>query len=308
MASQEERDRIMAEYLSSVQNNDDEDDDEEADFDPEDDDDDDDDDDEAPEEPLTLEGVMTKDGTHVRYKGRTSEGDPFTFSSTKPLHWNPALPLESVPSGDAINNATTTTTTSSTTSSRSILMEGGIGTAKKATVTFLLSHEDRPPVKKPIGKSTGESDEDDGDGELEQPSSGGQQPCKVVATASTFRLTGMLRPTTGNLLCTLVPVERASTTTTATASTTSAAAASAKKNRNDDDDDDDDDDAAADEGIGYDELIALHEDAAMPVEQLRKRTAYRGTDDGDGLKKLKSAPTDEGDDDDDDDDDEFEGF
>jgi hypothetical protein len=302
MASQEERDRIMAEYLSSVQNNDDDDDEEEADFEPDDDDDDDDDDfdEESPEEPLTLEGVMSKDGTHIRYKGSTSEGDPFTFSSSKPLHWNPALPLESVPSGN------TTATAATATSSRSILMEGGIGTAKKATVTFLLSNDDRNPVNKPIGKSTGESDDENDDGKPKQhPSSGGEQLCSVVATASSFRLMGMLHPKTGNLLCTYVPIERASTTTTSAP----AAAASTKKNRNYDDDDDDDDDADADEGIGYDELIALHEDASMPVEQLRKRTASRGTDDDDGVKKqLKATPTDKKDDDNDDDDDEFEGF
>jgi hypothetical protein len=60
------------------------------------------------------------------------------------------------------------------------------------------------------------------------------------------------------------------------------------------DDDDDDEDVEEDEAIDHNELIALHEDAGLSVDALRKR--YRGEPDtSGGLKKAK------GDDEDDDD-------
>jgi hypothetical protein len=73
--------------------------------------------------------------------------------------------------------------------------------------------------------------------------------------------------------------------------------------------DDDDDDDEADEGMGYDELIALHEDAGMDVEALKRRyqhTKNSSNDDADNdddgkptPKKFKGAPKSDDDDDDD---------
>jgi len=110
-----------------------------------------------------------------------------------------------------------------------------------------------------------------------------------------------------------------------------AAAAAAAPAKNDvysgysDDDDDDDDDYQgddgaeeedADEGMGYDELIALHEEAGLNVEDVKRRYQSNnknndtgGDDDdeeeeGDGkrsAKKFKSAPQNDGDGDSDDD-------
>jgi hypothetical protein len=69
-------------------------------------------------------------------------------------------------------------------------------------------------------------------------------------------------------------------------------------------DNEDDDEEDADDAVDYDELIALHEDAGLSVDDLQKR--YRGKDDNTSAspsKKGKPAPKDYDEDDDDDDDD-----
>ena len=73
-----------------------------------------------------------------------------------------------------------------------------------------------------------------------------------------------------------------------------AAAAVARKRGADDDDDEDDE---ADDQVDYEELIALHEEAGLPVDQLRKRLAEQ-QDGGDGAPdKKKGKPADDEDDD-----------
>jgi hypothetical protein len=82
-----------------------------------------------------------------------------------------------------------------------------------------------------------------------------------------------------------------------------AAAASAAAHRVDDDDEDEDYDDADDE-VDYEELIALHEDAGLPVDTLRKRyhsgAATVEDQEDNGKKKAKPTPKSGYDDDDDD--------
>ena len=85
--------------------------------------------------------------------------------------------------------------------------------------------------------------------------------------------------------------------TGASASAAKPVAAAAARVANDDDDDGDDDDDA-DDGVDYEELIALHADAGLPVEALRKR--YRGEKGDDSTPSKKGKPMPKSDDDDDD--------
>jgi hypothetical protein len=94
----------------------------------------------------------------------------------------------------------------------------------------------------------------------------------------------------------------------------SAAAASkpaaASAHRVDDDDDEDEDYDDADDEVDYEELIALHEDAGLPVDALRKRYhsgAGGVVQEQEDSGKKKAKPTPKSTDDDDDDDDEY-GF
>jgi hypothetical protein len=82
-----------------------------------------------------------------------------------------------------------------------------------------------------------------------------------------------------------------------------AAAAAAAHRVDDDDDDEDEDYDDADDEVDYEELIALHEDAGLPVDALRKRYhsgAATVEEEDNGKKKAKPTPK-SGDDDDDDD-------
>ena len=89
--------------------------------------------------------------------------------------------------------------------------------------------------------------------------------------------------------------------------TTPVAAASAARIATEEDDDEDEDYAEDDyeEGVDYNELIALHEDAGLSVDALQKR--YRGRDDaeeeeeGKPPAKMSKKPPPPADDDDDDD-------
>lgn len=93
----------------------------------------------------------------------------------------------------------------------------------------------------------------------------------------------------------VIPETRASVAAAAVPIVAVATAAAASAN--------DDDDDEADEGMGYDELIALHEDANVNVEELKRRYQGGSTDNGDdegkpsAAKKLKPAPKDDSDDD-----------
>ena len=281
--------------MASVQNdqNDDNDDDEdeEADFEPGDDDDDDDNDEfctEEQDEPLMLHGTLSSDadGTHLTYKGNTSNGDPFSFHSCKHhLHWDPSQP---------INDGHNTTTTSTTT--RSIPMEGGIDTAKKSAVTLLIESSAATTTARAQGKSTGESDGEDNDAKPTATTEAITTPVvyNITATASNFSFSGTLSRS-GDLNCVYDRIYPGRTVATTAAASKSI--------------DTDEEDVDADEGISYDELIALHQDAGKPVELLRKRNHESSStikEDENKRRRLKTDTTELGDDDDDDE--EFEGF
>jgi hypothetical protein len=95
----------------------------------------------------------------------------------------------------------------------------------------------------------------------------------------------------------------------AAASKPPAAAAAAAHRVDDDDEDEDEDYDDADDEVDYEELIALHEDAGLPVDALRKRyhsganTVEEQEDNG----KKKAKPTPKSGDDEDDDDSDY-GF
>ena len=81
---------------------------------------------------------------------------------------------------------------------------------------------------------------------------------------------------------------------TTTASPAVAAARKSDLYHGDNDDDDEDDlDADADDEVDYDELIALHEEAGLPVEQLRKRLQQQEDDDNDKKRAKPSAQEEE---------------
>jgi hypothetical protein len=103
----------------------------------------------------------------------------------------------------------------------------------------------------------------------------------------------------------MVASKPASASASAAAASKPAAAAAAHRVDDDDEDDEDEDYDDADDEVDYEELIALHEDAGLPVDALRKRyhsgAAVQEQEDN-GKKKAKPTPKSTGDDDDDDDD------
>ena len=194
MASQEERDRIMAEYMAQVQGNDDDDDDEddEAEFEPghddddedEDDDggdDDDDDDDEEFEDEaddyVLMKGTLSRHDGQLIYKGHVL-ADTFELKSRQhPLHWSLHHPTK------------TSADESSSPRMRTIPMHGMIG-KYSATVDLTITRNDSNgdsmsskklvaavkhdndedkdhdgttmPAKKPPSQTTNGDDDDDG--------------------------------------------------------------------------------------------------------------------------------------------------
>jgi hypothetical protein len=96
----------------------------------------------------------------------------------------------------------------------------------------------------------------------------------------------------------------------AAASSKPAAAAAASAHRVDDDDEDDEDEDYddADDEVDYEELIALHEDAGLPVDALRKRYHSGAVQEQQDNEKKKAKPTPKSCEDDDDDDDDDYGF
>ena len=285
MASQEERDRIMAEYLASVQNDDDDDDDDddEAEFQPGMDEEEEEDEDDYPQEDEEEDAIVWKgklsfvDGK-LHYAGKTSEGDYFDLSSPQPLYWNWKCP--------------TATKERDEHRMRSLVFEGA-----PSNVDMTLT-ANKPQA---AGSATGEEDGKmsakmpPDDGKKKASSKAAAKVYTVYGQGSGFELYGELPPGDDDgvqLECRYQKVSAAP----AAAASASAAAVS---------DDDDIDDV--DEGVDYNELIALHEDAGMPVGELRKRVRRGADTDEASTKKPKCTPPDEEEDDDDDDDDDI-GF
>lgn len=129
--------------------------------------------------------------------------------------------------------------------------------------------------------------------------------CEMSDTRGTARLEfkGGYHPTDGNevsLLCEFRMIKEPVADSAAMPPTAMAAAAAAGAAGGDSEDEDDYSDDAEDE-VDYDELIALHEDAGLSVEALRKR--YQEDVNGETqasheIAKKKRKPTEEEDDDD----------
>jgi len=150
-------------------------------------------------------------------------------------------------------------------------------------------------------KSSSDDDNDHDEADGKKASSSEKRPALLYqvygqevesSSSSNARLEfrGGYHPSTGgtapvNLVTQVRVVQQATTPPVA-----AAAAAAAAPNGNSEDEDGDDDAAAVD----YDELIALHEDAGLSVDALRKR--YRDEPEDEPKKKGKSTPEDDDDD------------
>lgn len=288
MASQEERDRIMAEYLASVQQDDD--DDDEAEFDPNGDEEDDEEED-GQDEVIIMQGKLTVVDKHLVYKGKTSQDEEFAINS-QPLHFNLSTPTEI--SCNAIDDPP---------KMRSVMMEGLLE-GKTCKIDLTITKTSKSMVgpngtSKPIGKCTGEDDgkkaaaklaDDDDNGKMAPPVKASSIVYGVLGSGDGFEFYGEYTPKGGDfdeLECKYKMI-KASMPAVAGAA---AAAASASGGYDDDDIEED-----ADEGVDFDELIALHEDAGMSVDQLKKR--YRPGDNRKTAPAPKKAKTDDSDDDD----------
>jgi len=112
---------------------------------------------------------------------------------------------------------------------------------------------------------------------------------------------GGYHPTDGKKLGLLCQARMTTSSNVAAGVAAARPAAAVASARTDKDDEDEDDLNEADGQVDYDELIALHEDAGLSVDALRKR--YRGPTEGaDESPPKKKAASKEDDDDDDDDD------
>jgi hypothetical protein len=327
MASQEERDRIMAEYLASVErdeddedeDDDDDDDDDEAEFHPGIDDvtdddeddyqqDDDDDDDDDDSEAVRWKGKLSFANGTLKYSGVTSEGNSFLVHSKKSesLYWNWYCP-------------TATKQEDQSPRMRTISLEG---TPSNVSITITATDQKQQQQQQQQHSNKNlkdDQDRDENDGKMAAkmpPTEGKKQATSaalptwmiysVYGQGDGFELYGELLPhalshpdkQTDDEVSTSVPLEcRYRSTTQHQHAARAAAVATAVS-------DDDDDIVDADQGVDYNELIALHEDAGMTVGEIRKRFGRRAdaTANEESNKKAKTIPEVEKDDDDDDDD------
>ena len=288
MASQEERDRIMAEYLASVQQDEDEDEDDEAEFEPGDDEEDDNldegfaEDDDVDEDVVILKGSLQNVDGRLLYKGRSSEGDTFEVKS-QPLHFSLDAPTATKPEEDTDPPGM-----------RTIAFEGQFMFATKAKIDITLTR----PKRKPTGKSLGDNDRKPPppvNGEMD-----GKSPAKmdskspvkksapqtevygVFGKGPGFEFYGEANPHTmhesSGLECQYRRTNRKAPPAAAAAAVSAAAVPA-----------DDDVENDVDEGVDYDELIALHQDAGMPVADLKKRYAAGAATKPPPAKRGKSA-------------------
>mmetsp|Transcript_1334 Transcript_1334/g.1741 ORF Transcript_1334/g.1741 Transcript_1334/m.1741 type:complete len:302 (-) Transcript_1334:124-1029(-) len=301
MASQEERDRIMAEYLASVQ---DDDDDDEAEFQPGMDDDEGEYDDvegENNNDDMEIwEGSLKHEESKLLYKGKTREGISFEYTST-PLHWDlDHLTQAKEPNGNI--DEPRMRTIEFEFEDKKIQF-----TIRKVSEVGSDAGKSDYPVKTALkGKSTGE--EDDDESEKKMVTNGVAQDNIVLYTVfgqgEGYELYGEWKNVD------IISAKKSGTLSfdcrykAVTASSAAAAAPAARRKEDEDEDLDE-------EKVDYNELIALHEDAGLPVQELRKR--YRSTNtenETSDSKRTKSSSNNIADaaDDDDDDDDDFDGF
>lgn len=272
------------------------DDEDEAEFEPGNEDSDDDafqadDDDDEEEDYIMLKGTIARHDGRLIYKGRLLS-ETFELKSKEPkIHWSCTHPTKTF--ADETNPPRT----------RTIDMEGTMG---KNTVKLELTLSEQQQGTSANGNqkvaAKGKGNDEDDDGKMPSKPAAAASPSKQPVNVYTvygkgtdgsgsFEILGQLDPNTAEHHT--IPLEcRKRTVSTAPAAVAAAAVV----------DEDDDDDA--DEGLDYDELIALHEDAGMSVEDLRKRyhsaAAETGNDDDNDAKPAaKKAKTKEDSDDDD---------
>ena len=310
----------MAEYLASVQRDDeddDDDDDDEAEFQPGMDDEDDDEDDEDNDEDeldddasddgsvLVWKGTVTfRDGTLV-YSGTTSEGEPFALTSSDaagPLYWDWNCPIAE---GNTSNQDRRM---------RSVTLEG-TGAAANVEAILTATQQTNASETAASARNKGTGGQEDSklsakvapNEELKQSSKTSTTPAlgyafTLYCQGVGFELYGEIPPgaTDGVALeCRYRKVSVAPAAAKAAGAAAAAGATAAKAAAVSDDDDVVD----ADQGVDYNELIALHEDAGMPVAEVRKRygRGNRSTSQDTSSKKFKTMPTDDEDDEDDED-------
>jgi hypothetical protein len=284
MASQEERDRIMAEYMQAQQGDDD-DDEEEAEFEPGNDDDSDADDDDAfqaeddddEEDYIMLKGSFARHDGCLLYKGRVLS-ETFELKSIEPkVYWEVRQPTK------------TSADESTPPRTRRIEMEGSMG-KDTVKVELILTVQENGNSHVAVGKSSGEDDEEEDSKMAAKPSAAKSANVYTVygkgtASAENFEFLGQLDPSTAKHNS--IPLECRKRMVSA-APAGAAAVATAVVDEDDEDD--------ADEELDYDELIALHEDAGMSVEALRKRYAgggAAGDNDDDAKPEAKKQKTQE---------------
>lgn len=306
MASQEERDRIMAEYMAGVQDDDEED---EGDFMPDGDNDDSSDEDEVEQEDfVVLSGSLRMREDRLVYSGTwkaTTGGErKFKLKSIPqklPLHWDASRPTVSDPGKKQIPPMRTLVF-----NGFFVSMEGNKMKERDVAMTFTLTESEEKSPSRLNGKSLKDDNEEDGklpskpaaknykddgdkadckmpakpasqepgndDDDSKMPSDSKLSPTKAHApngnTDFVYRVFGRGTNDFGSfelegtwehnvsgdlLVCKKRYVQ------------SGGAAAAASAASSDDD---------ADDGVDMNELIALHQDAGLSVEELRKR--YRG--------------------------------
>jgi hypothetical protein len=289
----------------------DDDDDDEEDFQPGDDDDDEDEDDSSKVVPL-LDGTLSLDEEQkLHYKG-----DGFHLQSVTAVQWNlldkavkpesDSYTLEMVGSCDVLdydtNEGDRTTSNSRKPTPRTVQVTWTV--APNTLSSSAAASNGKSRTKK---SADDEKDEDDG----KMPSVFYLIHGREMNGMNRLEFKGGYLPTDGKQLKLLTEIR--------TVSQTQPQPAAAAAAHIDNDDDDDNINDIDDDGVDCDELIALHEDAGLSVDALRKR--YRNTattansNDGDdeeattavSSKKRKGKPTpaaeeeeeEQGDDDDD---------
>lgn len=221
-----------------------------------------------------MDGQLTLDeDSRVQYKGRG-----FNLTSVQPAGWNlldsAVKPLEKSVTLEMHGTA-------------DVPISSGKPTPRKVSVTW--SVQDRPD-----GAMAGKSSNDDDDAKA--PSvyyqvSGRQMD---VDSGDSLEFQGGYHPTRApssagvSLVCQVRMISSKASSITAAKLPGAAAAPNV---------DEDDDDDEGDDDVDHDELIALHEDANMSVEALRKRYQSNGEEDTMGSAKKRAKPTDDDDDD-----------
>ena len=142
--------------------------------------------------------------------------------------------------------------------------------------------------KRPAQRTFSNHNEDDDDGK--QPSFHYQVYGRQVDAEDSnnnggeiLEFKGCYHPGDGKSVALLCQARMITVSKPATAVAAATAAAAGHKDEGEDDDDEDD----ADENVDYDELIALHEDAGLSVDALRKR--YRDNGDTTGAPAVTEA-------------------